>query len=94
MPVSIPHSTVAPAALAQAEAERTRVERNDLLDLMRAIRDALDVPPGNRRPALLDARVLLIHGTLRDVLGGKTSLGIAWETEVIRQQVREDGGHA
>ncbi|MFI5973603.1 hypothetical protein [Streptomyces sp. NPDC051452] len=91
---SIPQSTLTPDSLAYAEADRTRIERNDLRDLLKAVRDALDVPPGHRRPTMLDSRALLVVGTLTDVLDGKASLGIAWETELIRQKVREDGSHA
>ncbi|MFI1767455.1 hypothetical protein ACH41H_36150 [Streptomyces sp. NPDC020800] len=92
MHLSIPHSTPTPEALAHAEHERTRVQRDDLRDLLKAVRDALDIPPGNRRPALLDSRALLVLGTLNDVLNDRACLGIAWETEIIRQKVREDGG--
>ena len=67
-------------------------ERDDLLDLLAAVRDALDIPPGNQRPALLDGRVLLVHGTLRDVLDGSACLGIPWETDLLRRRVGEDGG--
>lgn len=67
------------------------VENGDLRDLLAAIRDALDVPPGNRRPALLDGRVLLVLGTVRDVLDGKVPF-IPFETDLLRAKVAEDGG--
>lgn len=67
------------------------VERDDLHDLLAAVRDALDLPPGHRRPALLDARVLLVLGTLRDVLDGKVPY-IPFETDLLRRKVAEDGG--
>ncbi|MFD1656930.1 hypothetical protein ACFSL4_01445 [Streptomyces caeni] len=67
------------------------VERDDLRDLLAAVRDALDLPPGHRRPALLDGRVLLVLGTLRDVRDGKAAF-IPYETDLLRRKVAEDGG--
>lgn len=66
-------------------------ERDDLRDLMAAIRDTLDLPPGHQRPALLDGRVLLVLGTLRDVLDGRAPF-IPFETDLLRRKVAEDGG--
>lgn len=67
-------------------------ERDDLRDLLAAIRDALDVPPGNRRQALIDGRVLLVLGTVRDVLDDKVRVPfIPFETDLLRRKVAEDG---
>ncbi|HEY6116295.1 MAG TPA: hypothetical protein VI172_10080 [Candidatus Dormibacteraeota bacterium] len=66
-------------------------ERDDLRDLLAAIRDALDLPPGRQRAALLDGRVLLILGTVRDVLDGRAAY-IPFETDLLRRKVAEDGG--
>lgn len=69
------------------------VERDDLRDLLAAIRDALDVPPGNRRAATLDGRVLLVLGMVRDVLDGKVQVPyIPFETELLREKTAESGG--
>ncbi|MET7776251.1 hypothetical protein ABZU94_10765 [Streptomyces mirabilis] len=83
---SIAHTTRPPRGRTLAE-----TERDDLLELLRAVRDALDVPPGARRPALLDSRVQLVHDTLRDVLDGRSDLGVAWETDLLKQLAKD--GH-
>lgn len=87
MPSSIAHTPRPPGGQDAVEAER-----DNLLDLLRAVRDALDVPLGNRREAMLDDRVLLVHGTLRDILNGQAPMGIPWETDLLRRKVAEDGG--
>ncbi|CBG73065.1 hypothetical protein SCAB_60461 [Streptomyces scabiei 87.22] len=87
MPSSIAHVPRSGGGKHAAE-----VENSDLRDLLAAIRDALDIPPGNRRPALLDARVLLVLGSVRDVLDGKVPL-IPFETEMLRSKLAEDGSH-
>ncbi|MEV4033460.1 hypothetical protein [Streptomyces umbrinus] len=87
MPSSIAYTPRPPGGQDAVEAER-----DNLLDLLRAVRDALDVPLGNRRQAMLDDRVLLVHGTLRDVLDGQMSMGVQWETDLLRRRVAEDGG--
>lgn len=87
MPSSIAYTPRPPAGKDPVEAER-----DNLLDLLRAVRDVLDVPLGNRRQAMLDDRVLLVHGTLRDVLAGQSSMGVQWETDLLRRKVAEDGG--
>jgi hypothetical protein len=86
MPNSIAHVPRGNGGKHAAEAER-----DDLRDLLAAIRDALDLPPGNRRPVLLDGRVLLVLGTVRDVLDGRVPL-IPFETDLLRRKIREDGG--
>lgn len=85
------HSSIAHVPRVIGGKSAVETERDDLRDLMAAIRDALDLPPGNQRPALLDGRVLLVLGTLRDVLDGKVPF-IPYETELLRQKVAEDGG--
>lgn len=87
MSISIAHTDRPPGGTPAVEAQR-----DDLLDLLRVIRDALDIPPGHRRQALLSDRVLLIHGILRDVLGGRAHMHIPWETDLLRRQVAEGGG--
>lgn len=86
MQTSIAHIPRVSGGKTAAEAER-----DDLRDLLGAIRDALDLPPSAHRPALLDGRVLLVLGTVRDVLDGKVPL-IPFETELLRRKVAEDGG--
>lgn len=66
-------------------------ERDDLCGLLAAIRDALDVPPGPERPALLGDRVLLVLATVRDVLDGETAL-IPFETELLREKTAQQAG--
>ncbi|MDX2749580.1 hypothetical protein PV413_03565 [Streptomyces scabiei] len=87
MPSSIAHVPRSGGGKPAAE-----VENSDLRDLLAVIRDALDIPPGTRRPALLDARVLLVLGSVRDVLDGRVPL-IPFETEMLRNKLAEDGGH-
>jgi hypothetical protein len=87
------HSSIAQARVSGGKSTAA-AERDDLRDLLAAIRNALDLPPGPQRPVQLDARVLLILGVLRDVLDGrvKTPL-IPFETETLRQKTSE-GSHA
>ncbi|MGW3152698.1 hypothetical protein [Streptomyces sp. NPDC001089] len=89
MHTSIAHTSVPARGKTAAE-----TERDDLLELLRALRDVLDVPPGHRRQALLDSRVLLVHGTLRDVLDGRATTDLAWEIDLLRRRAAEDGCHA
>jgi hypothetical protein len=90
MPASIPHSTPGPHGLDEAQEVCARVQRDDLLDLMRVIRDAFDVPSGNKRQDLLDTRAHLVSNTLCNVLDGSAVLGTAWETELLRQELADD----
>ncbi|WAZ20245.1 hypothetical protein STRCI_001346 [Streptomyces cinnabarinus] len=69
------------------------VERDDLRDLLAAIRDALDVPPGPERSALLGDRALLVGGVLRDVLDGTPAFDIPSETDYLRRTISEGGRH-
>ncbi|MFB7596949.1 hypothetical protein [Streptomyces sp. NPDC056160] len=85
MPTSIAHTTGVRGGKTAVE-----VERDDLRDLLAVIHDALDLPPGIRRPVLLDGRVLLVLGTLRDVLTGKvTPPLISFEIELLRRNIAE-----
>jgi len=84
-------TSIAHAPRASGGTSAPEVENGDLRDLLAAIGDALDLPPGNRRPALLDGRVLLVLGAVRDVLDGRARF-IPYETELLRQKVSEDGG--
>ena len=90
MPASIPHSTPGPHGLDEAQQDCARVQRDDLLDLMRVIRDALDVPSGTKRQDLVDTRAQLVSNTLCNVLDGSAVLGTAWETELLRQELGDD----
>lgn len=89
MPTSIAHATPVTGGKSAAAAENS-----DLRDLLAAIRDALDVPPGPQRQALLGDRVLLVGGVLRDVLHGTPGLDIPWETDYLRRSCTQDGRHA
>ncbi|MER5909526.1 hypothetical protein ABT124_03220 [Streptomyces sp. NPDC001982] len=91
---SIAHTNLAPGSKPAAE-----IERDDLRDLLRTVLEALDMPFDARRDALLNMRVISVVGTLRDVLGGKATNGIPWETDYLRKDIAgqgalEDGGHA
>lgn len=90
---SIPHSTPGPRGLDEAQEDRARVQRDDLLDLLRVIRDALDVPPGASHQGLRDARARMVHTTVHNVLTGAL-LGVAWETELLCQEIAEDSPRA
>lgn len=90
MPSSIPHPTSGLRSLEEAQEDCARVQRDDLLDLMRVIRDALDVPSGNKRQDLLDTRAQLVCNTLHNVLDDSAVLGTAWETELLRQELADD----
>jgi len=94
MSSSIPHSAIGPRGLDEAENARARVQRDDLLDLLRTICDALDVPSGVPQQGLRDDRIRLVHNTVRNVLDGTAVLGIAWETELLRQETADDSPRA
>lgn len=89
MPISIAHQPPISGGKSAAE-----VEVEDLRDLLAAIRDALDVPPGPQRAALLGDRVLLVGGVLRDVLDGTPGLDIPWDTDYLRRYGTEGGSRA
>jgi hypothetical protein len=86
MPNSIAHQPRVTGGKSAPEAEN-----HDLRDLLAAIRDALDVPPGPKRAAILGDRVLLVGGTIRDVLDGKVPY-IPFETDLLRRKTSEGGG--
>ncbi|MFF3884118.1 hypothetical protein [Streptomyces sp. NPDC001914] len=94
MQSSIAQATAATTVLGREMRDRTpaEAERDDLRDLLTVIRDALDLPADHRREALLSARVMLISGTLRDVLDGSPLMGISWETDLLRRLIEEAGG--
>ncbi|WP_262059738.1 hypothetical protein [Streptomyces sp. STR69] len=86
---SIPHPTPGPRGLEEAQEDRARVQRDDLLDLLRVIRDALDVPSGASHQGLRDARTRMVHNTVHNVLTGAL-LGVAWETEQLCQEIADE----
>ncbi|NUR04348.1 MAG: hypothetical protein HOY79_49945 [Streptomyces sp.] len=66
------------------------VERDDLNELLRAVVEALDVPGGPERAALLDRRAARVVTALRAVLGELPSAGIPWETTHLRAKTVAD----
>ncbi|MEV7684522.1 hypothetical protein [Streptomyces bungoensis] len=87
------HTSIAHVPRSVGGKSAVEAERDDLRDLLAAIRDTLDLPPGVRRQALLDGRVLLVLGTVRDVLDDKVRVPfIPFETDLLRRKVAEDGG--
>lgn len=85
MPISIAHTGRVSGGRTTAEAER-----DDLRELLAAVGDALDLPAGPQRPALLGDRALLVLGTIRDVLDGRVRAPfIPFETEQLRLKLSE-----
>ncbi|MCM1977194.1 hypothetical protein [Streptomyces sp. G1] len=86
-------SSIAYATRVSGGKHAAEVERDDLRALLAAVRDALDVPPGPERRALLGDRALLVGGVLRDVLNGH-ALDIEQETAYLRARISKGGGRA
>ncbi|MGW0574803.1 hypothetical protein ACWD25_02305 [Streptomyces sp. NPDC002920] len=87
------HTSIAQAPGVARGKTTAETERDDLRDLLAAIRDALTLPPSPQRPLVLGDRALLVVGTIRDVLDGQVKVPlIPFETEALRQKTREDGG--
>ncbi|MFF7966689.1 hypothetical protein ACFZC3_15145 [Streptomyces sp. NPDC007903] len=89
---SIPHPPAALGGSTPVREEPARADAAELRNLLGAIRDALDVPHGFRREALLDSRISTVRAALDEVLDGRPIFGIAYEAALIRQSIAEDGG--
>lgn len=67
-------------------------EAANLRGLLAAVRDALDLPPGHRRDAVLGRRVQLVLTALGDVLDGTVPPQLlAFETDDLRHALAKDG---
>lgn len=70
----------------------TETEVANLRGLLATVRDALDLPPGHRRDAVLARRVLLVLTTLGEVLDGTVPPQLlAFETYELRRALAKDG---
>lgn len=88
MSTSIPHRI----GLRLMPDDRARVQHDDLLDLLRTVCGALDVPYGAAYQGLRDARTRAVHNALRNVLDDADGvwLDISGETQQLRQDLADD----